>query len=157
VLSGLVEEFGASAWSTRRFPKLDSPASRVGAAMTGLRPVVDIMFGDFITLTMDQMVNQAAKVITCRAALEGSHGDAHHAGRDAALGGAAFAVAARLVQPCAGIESGSAFDALRREGPAEDRDPRRESGRLFRRQDDVQAERPGAGRGLHDSSSAWPM
>jgi pyruvate dehydrogenase E1 component beta subunit len=34
----------------------------VGAAMTGLRPVVDIMFGDFITLTMDQMVNQAAKV-----------------------------------------------------------------------------------------------
>jgi pyruvate dehydrogenase E1 component beta subunit len=30
--------------------------------MTGLRPIVDIMFGDFITLTMDQMVNQAAKV-----------------------------------------------------------------------------------------------
>jgi pyruvate dehydrogenase E1 component beta subunit len=29
--------------------------------MTGLRPVVDIMFGDFLTLTMDQMVNQAAK------------------------------------------------------------------------------------------------
>jgi len=29
--------------------------------MTGMRPVVDIMFGDFITLTMDQMVNQAAK------------------------------------------------------------------------------------------------
>jgi pyruvate dehydrogenase E1 component beta subunit len=34
----------------------------VGAAMTGMRPIVDIMFGDFITLTMDQMVNQAAKV-----------------------------------------------------------------------------------------------
>src|SRR3989304_4178560 len=32
------------------------------AAMTGMRPVVDIMFGDFITLTMDQMVNQAAKI-----------------------------------------------------------------------------------------------
>src|ERR1035437_1945407 len=30
--------------------------------MTGMRPVIDIMFGDFITLTMDQMVNQAAKV-----------------------------------------------------------------------------------------------
>jgi pyruvate dehydrogenase E1 component beta subunit len=30
--------------------------------MTGLRPVVDIMFGDFIGLTMDQMVNQAAKI-----------------------------------------------------------------------------------------------
>jgi acetoin:2,6-dichlorophenolindophenol oxidoreductase subunit beta len=62
VLTGLVEEFG-----TQRV--IDTPISEagitglaVGAAMTGLRPVVDIMFGDFITLTMDQMVNQAAKV-----------------------------------------------------------------------------------------------
>jgi pyruvate/2-oxoglutarate/acetoin dehydrogenase E1 component len=62
VLSGLVREFG---------PKrvIDSPISEagiagigVGAAMTGMRPVVDIMFGDFITLTMDQLVNQAAKI-----------------------------------------------------------------------------------------------
>src|SRR5213594_1418805 len=62
VLSGLVEEFG-----TERV--IDTPISEagitglaVGAAMTGLRPVVDIMFGDFLTLTMDQLVNQAAKV-----------------------------------------------------------------------------------------------
>src|SRR2546425_565996 len=62
VLSGLVEEFGP----TR---VIDSPISEagitglgVGGAMTGMRPVVDIMFGDFITLAMDQIVNQAAKV-----------------------------------------------------------------------------------------------
>src|ERR1700721_391650 len=62
VLAGLLEEFGKER-------VLDTPISEagftglaVGAAMTGLRPVVDIMFGDFITLTMDQMVNQAAKV-----------------------------------------------------------------------------------------------
>ncbi|MDH5606877.1 MAG: alpha-ketoacid dehydrogenase subunit beta, partial [Anaerolineae bacterium] len=62
VLDGLVEEFG-----TDRV--IDSPISEpgitglgVGAAMTGMRPVIDIMFGDFITLTMDQMVNQAAKI-----------------------------------------------------------------------------------------------
>lgn len=61
VLLGLVDEFG-----TERV--MDSPISEagitgicVGAAMTGMRPIVDIMFGDFITLTMDQMVNQAAK------------------------------------------------------------------------------------------------
>jgi pyruvate dehydrogenase E1 component beta subunit len=61
VLLGLVQEFG-----TERI--IDTPISEpgyagigVGAAMTGMRPVVDIMFGDFITLTMDQMVNQAAK------------------------------------------------------------------------------------------------
>src|SRR5512136_1686813 len=62
VLSGLVEEFG-----TDRV--IDTPISEpgfsgvgVGAAMTGMRPVVDIMFGDFLTLAMDQIVNQAAKV-----------------------------------------------------------------------------------------------
>jgi pyruvate/2-oxoglutarate/acetoin dehydrogenase E1 component len=62
VLSGLVEEFGKSR-------VIDTPISEpgftgiaVGAAMTGMRPVIDIMFGDFLTLTMDQMVNQAAKV-----------------------------------------------------------------------------------------------
>ncbi len=62
VLSGLVEEFGKSR-------VIDTPISEpgftgiaVGAAMTGMRPVVDLMFGDFLTLVMDQMVNQAAKV-----------------------------------------------------------------------------------------------
>src|SRR5215510_3260435 len=62
VLTGLVEEFGKDR-------VLDTPISEagftgiaVGAAMTGMRPIVDIMFGDFSTLVMDQMVNQAAKV-----------------------------------------------------------------------------------------------
>jgi pyruvate dehydrogenase E1 component beta subunit len=62
VLSGLVDEFGSSR-------VIDSPISEagitgigLGAAMTGMRPVVDIMFGDFMTLVMDQVVNQAAKV-----------------------------------------------------------------------------------------------
>jgi len=62
VLTGLVKEFGPDR-------VLDTPISEpgftglaVGAAMTGMRPVVDIMFGDFIGLTMDQMVNQAAKI-----------------------------------------------------------------------------------------------
>ncbi|HZS32055.1 MAG TPA: alpha-ketoacid dehydrogenase subunit beta [Methylomirabilota bacterium] len=62
VLTGLVQEFG-----TKRV--IDTPISEpgyagigVGAAMTGMRPVVDVMFGDFMTLAMDQIVNQAAKV-----------------------------------------------------------------------------------------------
>ncbi len=62
VLSGLVEEFGKER-------VIDTPISEagfcgigVGAAMTGMRPIVDIMFGDFLTLAMDQIVNQAAKV-----------------------------------------------------------------------------------------------
>jgi len=62
VTLGLVDEFG-----TDRV--IDSPISEpgfsglgVGAAMTGMRPVVDIMFGDFLGLIMDQVANQAAKV-----------------------------------------------------------------------------------------------
>jgi pyruvate dehydrogenase E1 component beta subunit len=59
---GLFDEFGSAR-------VIDTPISEsaivgmaIGAAMTGLRPVVEIMFGDFITLGMDQLVNQAAKV-----------------------------------------------------------------------------------------------
>src|ERR1700733_8768286 len=62
VLSGLVEEFGTSRVVDTPISEAGFTGIGVGAAMTGLRPVVDIMFGDFITLTMDQMVNQAAKV-----------------------------------------------------------------------------------------------
>ena len=61
VFSGLVEEFG-----TDRI--IDTPISEpgfmglaVGAAMTGSRPIVDLMFGDFLFLVMDQLCNQAAK------------------------------------------------------------------------------------------------
>jgi len=62
VLSGLVEEFGIDRVIDTPISEAGFTGLAVGAAMTGLRPVVDIMFGDFITLTMDQMVNQAAKV-----------------------------------------------------------------------------------------------
>ena len=59
--AGLAEEFG-------RMRVLNTPISEgavcgaaVGAAQAGLRPVVEIMFIDFITLALDQLVNQAAK------------------------------------------------------------------------------------------------
>src|ERR671923_2147230 len=62
VLSGLVEEFGPQR-------VIDSPISEagitglgLGAAMSGLRPGVDIMFRDFLTLLMDQLAKQAAKI-----------------------------------------------------------------------------------------------
>ena len=62
VLSGLVEEFGKERVVDTPISEAGFTGLAVGAAMTGMRPVVDIMFGDFITLTMDQMANQAAKV-----------------------------------------------------------------------------------------------
>ncbi len=62
VLTGLVSEFGSDRILDTPISEAGFTAVAVGAAMTGMRPVVDIMFGDFITLTMDQMVNQAAKI-----------------------------------------------------------------------------------------------
>jgi pyruvate dehydrogenase E1 component beta subunit len=62
VTQGLVDEFG-----TERV--IDSPISEqgiagalTGAALTGMRPVGEIMFIDFTTIAMDQLVNQAAKI-----------------------------------------------------------------------------------------------
>jgi acetoin:2,6-dichlorophenolindophenol oxidoreductase subunit beta len=59
---GLFETFGADR-------VIDTPISEsaifglsVGAAMAGSRPIIEVMFGDFLTLVMDQLVNQAAKV-----------------------------------------------------------------------------------------------
>jgi acetoin:2,6-dichlorophenolindophenol oxidoreductase subunit beta len=62
VLSGLFEEFGKERVINTPISEAGFTGVGVGAAMTGLRPVIDIMFGDFSTLIMDQMVNQAAKV-----------------------------------------------------------------------------------------------
>ncbi len=62
VLSGLVEEFGTARVIDTPISEAGITGLGVGGAMTGMRPIVDIMFGDFIALAMDQIVNQAAKV-----------------------------------------------------------------------------------------------
>jgi pyruvate dehydrogenase E1 component beta subunit len=62
VLSGLVEEFGTERVMDTPISEAGFTGLAVGAAMTGMRPVVDIMFGDFLGLIMDQLANQAAKV-----------------------------------------------------------------------------------------------
>lgn len=62
VLTGLVEEFGPSRVIDTPISEAGITGLGVGGAMTGMRPIVDIMFGDFIGLAMDQIVNQAAKV-----------------------------------------------------------------------------------------------
>src|SRR6187455_1358595 len=62
VLKGLVEEFGKDRIIDTPISEAGFTGLGVGAAMTGLRPVVDIMFGDFLMIIMDQIANQAAKI-----------------------------------------------------------------------------------------------
>jgi pyruvate/2-oxoglutarate/acetoin dehydrogenase E1 component len=59
---GLYTEFGAERVIDTPISEAGAFGMTVGAAMTGQRPVFEVMFGDFITLVMDQLVNQAAKV-----------------------------------------------------------------------------------------------
>jgi pyruvate dehydrogenase E1 component beta subunit len=62
VLKGLVEEFGPQRIIDTPISEAGFAGIGVGAAMTGMRPIIDVMFGDFLTLIMDQLVNQAAKI-----------------------------------------------------------------------------------------------
>jgi len=62
VLKGLVEEFGKDRVVDTPISEAGFTGLAVGAAMAGMRPVVDIMFGDFLALIMDQVANQAAKI-----------------------------------------------------------------------------------------------
>lgn len=59
--SGLQEQFGPGRVWDAPISEAGFVGLAVGAAMTGLRPIVDLMFADFIALAMDQVVNQAAK------------------------------------------------------------------------------------------------
>ena len=59
---GLFTEFGAGRIIDTPISESGAFGIAVGAAMAGQRPVFEVMFGDFITLIMDQLVNQAAKL-----------------------------------------------------------------------------------------------
>ncbi len=58
---GLFEEFGAARVRDTAISEEAIPGAATGAAMAGYRPVAEIMYFDFMTLAMDQFVNQAAK------------------------------------------------------------------------------------------------
>lgn len=62
VVGDLPERFGPERVIRTPISENSYVGLAVGAAMTGLRPVVEIMFMDFITLAMDQLVNHAAKI-----------------------------------------------------------------------------------------------
>ncbi|HWW00423.1 MAG TPA: alpha-ketoacid dehydrogenase subunit beta [Candidatus Acidoferrum sp.] len=59
---GLIQEFGAERVIDTPISEMGFVGAAVGAAMTGLRPVVEVMFVDLIGMCYDQIINQAAKM-----------------------------------------------------------------------------------------------
>ena len=62
VTGGLRERFGPARVFDTPISELALAGAAFGAAATGMRPVVEVMFGDFMGLAMDSLVNQAAKL-----------------------------------------------------------------------------------------------
>jgi pyruvate/2-oxoglutarate/acetoin dehydrogenase E1 component len=61
VTQGLVQEFGPERVRNTPISEMAITGAGIGAAMQGMRPVVEIMYEDFLTISMEQLVNQAAK------------------------------------------------------------------------------------------------
>ncbi|HEY3182166.1 MAG TPA: alpha-ketoacid dehydrogenase subunit beta [Gaiellaceae bacterium] len=61
VTQGLLDEFGADRVRNTPISEMAIVGAGIGAAMAGMRPVVEIMYEDFLTLSLEQIVNQAAK------------------------------------------------------------------------------------------------
>lgn len=61
VTRGMIEEFGPERVRNTPISEAAIAGSAVGAALTGMRPILELQFSDFITIAMDQLVNQAAK------------------------------------------------------------------------------------------------
>jgi pyruvate dehydrogenase E1 component beta subunit len=62
VTYGLLEEFGAERVRDTPISEAAIVGTAIGAALTGMRPVAEIMFMDFITIAMEELVNQGAKL-----------------------------------------------------------------------------------------------
>ena len=62
VLKGLIDRFSSERIRDTPISEAGFTGAAVGAAMTGTRPIVEIMYSDFLTTAMDQVVNQAAKM-----------------------------------------------------------------------------------------------
>lgn len=62
VTDGLAQEFGDERVRDTPISESAIVGTAVGAAITGMRPVAEIMFGDLTALAMDQIANQAAKI-----------------------------------------------------------------------------------------------
>ena len=126
VTRGLVEQFGPERIRDTPVSEEAIVGLSVGAALVGLRPVAEIMYSDFLTLAMDPIVNQAAKMrymfggqASVPMVIRTNSGAPGQQGRPA------LPVARGVVHAHPRTQGRDAGDARRRQGPPEVGDPRR--------------------------------
>ncbi|SHE79231.1 pyruvate dehydrogenase E1 component beta subunit [Seinonella peptonophila] len=62
VTRGMIEEFGPERVRNTPISESGIAGAAVGSALTGMRPILELQFSDFITIATDQIINQAAKI-----------------------------------------------------------------------------------------------
>ncbi len=144
VTEGLLEEFGERRVRDTPISENTIVGAGVGAAMGGLRPIVELMTVNFSLLALDQIVNHAAAIpymfngqARVPMVIRMPGGGGHQLGPDplAQLRGA--------LPPGAGAARRLPLDPGRRQGAAEDGDPRRQPGRLHRAREPLRGARRG--------------
>ena len=149
VTKGLRPQFGPDRVLDTHLAEISFVGAAAGAAATGLRPVVELMFVDFMGVCFDQIFNQAAKFRY----MFGGKAVTPLVVRT--MYGAGFRAASQHSQclypdlhPHPRPEGGAAVEPLRGQGPADPGDPRRRPGHLLRAQGHVRHGGRGAGRAL---------
>ena len=146
VTTGLYEEFGEERVFDTPLSESALVGAGVGAAMMGMRPIVEVMFADFVTIAMDAIANHAAKVYY----MSGGEVTAPMVIRLAAYGagrrsGAHHSQSVEsLLDQCARADHRGALHGLRCQGAAEGSHSHTQPGDLPRAQDAVCQEGRGA-------------
>ena len=145
VTQGLLQEFGAKRVSIRPITEHGFTGLGVGAALPGLKPIVEFMTFNFAMQAIDQLINSAAKTrymsggqIGCSIVFRGPNG-AGRARRRPAQPGLFLLVLAR-----SGPQGDRASTRGRCQGPAQVGDPRSQPGDLPRERDPLRPVLPGA-------------
>ena len=158
VTQGLLKEFGPRRVVDTPIAESGFTGVGIGAAMVGLRPVVEMMTFNFALLALDQIVNSAAKIhymsggqFNVPIVIRGPGGPAHQLAAQHSQSMESY------FYHVPGPQGGAPLHAHGRQGPAQVRHPRRQSGDLHRVGDALRRQGRGArGSRLPDSARARP-
>jgi pyruvate dehydrogenase E1 component beta subunit len=141
VSQGMLEEFGPDRVVDTPIAEGGFAGLGIGAAMVGMRPIVEFMTWNFSFVGFDQLINNAAKICQMSAGafpipivFRGPNGLAEN------LGAQHSTAADGIYGQIPGLKVVHVLERVRREGPAQERHPRRQPRRLPRSRDDVRRE-----------------